>query len=1037
MSNHSKIKPLAVLCLLLVMVFGSGQIVNAQTANLVGHWKLDDGSGTTALDSSGSGSNGTLVNGPGWSVGKINGALSFDGVNDNVVINNIAPYDFDRTESFTISSWVNLTGTTGPRPIVGNQMGDGTYRGWMAYILNGSGLVRFELLNFGRGNGIQVTSTSPVNDGSWRHVVITYDGSSNANGVKLYIDGIPNTLTVSANTLSATTVSTDSLNIGHREKDSLYFKGLIDDTRIYSRALSVSEISDLYNLANSPTPTPTPAPSPTPSPTPTSSPFPSPSPTPTPTPSTSPTLPVPNGLVSYWGMDETSGTQVSDSKAVNNGTANCAAITQGKINNGRSFNGSSHYINIPNNTSLNFPTSSFTISAWFKTSATGNGRRIISKWANFSNINYEIFISQNGSLAAGVYDGSYTPYIADDTQVYTDGTWHHAVMVVNNTNIQLYIDGVLKKTATHDNSFPTNNLSVNIGACAQSGACGGYFSGVMDEVGVWNRALTDQEVLSVYNYNGNPTPNPDPTPPSSVITSPQNNAAASGTIAVDVTATDNVAVNRVELLVDGVVKLKDATNPYQLILSTALFSQGPHTLVARAFDTSGNSSDSQLITVNVDNTASATKPNIVFILLDDNRFDQTMQFMPLTNSLLGSQSVKFNNAFVAVPLCCPSRASILSGQYSHNHGVLENSLPQGGVQAFNDSSTIATWLKQAGYKTGMFGKYLNNYYQVAPYIPPGWDDWRGGDAVAEENLDFNYSLNENGVIVNYGNQPQDYATDVLATKIVNFIENTPQGQPLFTYFAPHAFLPATQDVGTFSSYPNWRPISYDEADVSDKPIWVRNLSPIPPNPTVCNYSFCIGSDDFHRMTLETLQAVDRAVASIVDALSRTGRLNNTVIIVTSDNGLSWGEHRWLNAKWCVYEECVKVPLWIRVPGVAGRTDNKLSVNVDFAPTFAEWAGVVPPTNVDGYSMATLLKNPSAPWPTERLLEYLGVSGPFGVPERRFRAVHTSQYVYSEYDNGDREFYDLIADPLQLQNSFTNPIYLSTITTLQNALSALR
>jgi arylsulfatase A-like enzyme len=153
--------------------------------------------------------------------------------------------------------------------------------------------------------------------------------------------------------------------------------------------------------------------------------------------------------------------------------------------------------------------------------------------------------------------------------------------------------------------------------------------------------------------------------------------------------------------------------------------------------------------------------------------------------------------------------------------------------------------------------------------------------------------------------------------------------------------------------------------------------------------------------------------------------------------MSWGEHRWLDKKWGLYDESVKVPLWIKVPGVPGRTEAQPVVNVDFAASFAEWAGVLPQSKVDGYSLVSLLNNPAAPWPEERLLEYLGISGAFGVPERRFRAVHTGDYVYAEYDNGDREFYDLQADPYQLNNSVSDPNYSSVIDVLKKVLAAIK
>ncbi|MBI3231683.1 MAG: sulfatase-like hydrolase/transferase [Candidatus Doudnabacteria bacterium] len=363
---------------------------------------------------------------------------------------------------------------------------------------------------------------------------------------------------------------------------------------------------------------------------------------------------------------------------------------------------------------------------------------------------------------------------------------------------------------------------------------------------------------------------------------------------------------------------------------------------------------------------------------------------------------------------------------------MDNTMPMGGVKAFKDASSIATWLHSAGYRTGLFGKYLNEYELSNPYfVPPGWDDWRGGVNAPFQTLDYNYSLFENGVLVPYGSQPQDYGPDVLSAKIVKFIEATPTGQPLFAYFAPQNYTPANVDIGTFSSFPPIRLPSFNEADVSDKPVWVQKLAPL----TASQIS--IGDGDVRR-SLESLQSVDRGIASIIDALKRTGRYNNTVIVLTSDNGMSYGEHRWSSKKWCVYEECIRAPLWVRVPGVPGRMENNLTVNVDFAPTFSEWAGAIPQTKVDGLSMATLFKNASSTWPTERLVEYLGVaSGGSALLEKSFHAVRTPQSVYAEYDNGDKEFYDLVTDPYQMDNVVNNLNYTTTISNLKKVLDAIK
>ncbi len=723
-------------------------------------------------------------------------------------------------------------------------------------------------------------------------------------------------------------------------------------------------------------------------------------------------------LAAYWTLDDGSGFTATDSSGNgNDGTLiNGPIWATGHVNGALDFDGSDDYIDAGDHASLN-PTDAVTISAWVNTRNLTTTQMLVSKYDG-PNAQYFLRI-QSGRIRFNVQTNGLLSGPTSSTTISAN-TWYHVAGVYDGSQARVYVNGVLGAASSKTGAMVNSGVTVNIG---RQNAGRMYFDGSLDDIRIYSRSLSASEIVALFNNTTF-----DTTPPTAAITSPADNSTVNGTIAVDVSAVDNAAIDRVELYVDGLLFKKDASLPYQFVLSTALFSNGPHTLLAKAVDTSNNIANSPTITLNVDNQASAVKYNIIFILSDDQRWD-TMQYMPLTTALLGNESVKFNNAFVAVPLCCPSRATILSGLYSHNHGVLENL----DTDLFDDTSTIATWLRAAGYRTGLFGKYKNFYGEVSPpVVPPGWDDWHGQVEQVGGTPFYNYSVFENGVLVNYGSQPQDYSTDVFGAKVVQFIESTPPGQPLFAYFSPRppGDTPAPSDIGSFASFPPWRPPSYNEADVSDKPFWVRQLPLI-------TQTQASTADTFHQQQLESLQALDRVVADIIDALTRTGRLNNTVIIFTSDNGMTWGEHRWLNKKWAPYEESVKVPLWIRVPGIPGRSEDRVTVNVDFAPTFAEWAGVVPSTKVDGFSLATLLKDPSAPWPTERLLEYLGTRDIHGVAEKRFQAVRTLQYVYAEYDNGDREFYDLFADPYQLTNAINDPTYTSIITVLRKVLAVMK
>ena len=219
-----------------------------------------------------------------------------------------------------------------------------------------------------------------------------------------------------------------------------------------------------------------------------------------------------------------------------------------------------------------------------------------------------------------------------------------------------------------------------------------------------------------------------------------------------------------------------------------------------------------------------TQPNLILIVTDDQDLD-AMAYMPQLRSLLVNQGLTFSNAFVTRSLCCPSRASILRGQYAHNHQIQSNHLPDGGFEKFTelglDTSTIATWLQAAGYRTVLIGKYLNGIRGSSTYVPPGWDEWYG--AVTEAY--FNYKLNENGAIVAYGRDPEDYLTDVLSGKATDFIRRTTA--PFFIYLTPHAphepAIPAPRHVGAFAGWIAPRPPSFNEADVSDKPTWIRDI----------------------------------------------------------------------------------------------------------------------------------------------------------------------------------------------------------------------
>ena len=464
------------------------------------------------------------------------------------------------------------------------------------------------------------------------------------------------------------------------------------------------------------------------------------------------------------------------------------------------------------------------------------------------------------------------------------------------------------------------------------------------------------------------------------------------------------------------------------------------------------------------------RPNLLVILTDDQRWDTTdlthsrdgvTPVMPEVESELAASGVKFTNAVVTTALCCPSRSSILKGEYAHTTGVLSNSQPIGGAPNFDDSSSLATWLQGQGYRTGLYGKYLNGYRQLwgpvpaMPYVPPGWDEWHAFQGTKY----YDYVLIENGAgydhaAVSYpsgcptytacpgdaGNPcpgPQNYSTDIVFQKALDFLDTQPAGQPFFLYvapFAPHGpACPAEQDVGSFASIAHWRPPNWNEADVSDKPAWVQNLCPMTTNKIN-------GIDAFRRMQLESLQAVDRWVGAIMDELRQIGQDANTLVLFTGDNGFAWGAHCH-RPKRCPYEECMRVPLIVRYPLLApqARIDTRIGLNIDFAFTLAELAGVVPPVEEDGRSLVRLLDDTDPAWRTDHLYEqWLDPDDEDSdVVPPTLAQVRGTQWKYTEYVSGETELYDVVADPFELNNLTADPTHAALKAELAARLRQLR
>lgn len=446
-----------------------------------------------------------------------------------------------------------------------------------------------------------------------------------------------------------------------------------------------------------------------------------------------------------------------------------------------------------------------------------------------------------------------------------------------------------------------------------------------------------------------------------------------------------------------------------------------------------------------------TRPNIVVIMTDDQDDMGSMASMPKTLNLIGNEGLTFTNSFVDFPLCCPSRASFLTGQAAHNTGVLSNTLVEnGGYATFQptEGNSLPVWLQQAGYHTAHMGKYLNGF-DHSNSIPPGWTDWYGiADGQGSYSY-YSYSINRNGVLQSYGSSASDYKTDVQAQDAEAFIASQQaSGQPFFLWLnplAPHRSMdpadptsltvPAPRHVGIYNSLPLPSRPNFNEADVSDKPAVVQ-LFPLLDSAGIASVT------NNYRRRRESLLSVDDLVERVVNALDAAGELSNTYIVFTSDNGEFEGQHRRPGSKMLVYEESIRVPLLIRGPGVpAGQTRAQLVNDLDLVATIEELSGITPGRSPDGRSLVPLFQDASTPWRTSLLVQGMDKVNGNAHLYGRYQAVRTNRYVYAEHNGTDfgfeREFYDLVADPYQLVSKPSDPAYSSIVTDLEGRLGALR
>ncbi|MET0424731.1 MAG: sulfatase [Actinoplanes sp.] len=428
--------------------------------------------------------------------------------------------------------------------------------------------------------------------------------------------------------------------------------------------------------------------------------------------------------------------------------------------------------------------------------------------------------------------------------------------------------------------------------------------------------------------------------------------------------------------------------------------------------------------------ASATPPppapaeprNVVFVLTDD----LSMNLLPYLPNVqaLAAQGTSFTDFTVTDSLCCPSRASILTGKFPHNTGVFTNEGADGGFTTFerrgNEKSTFATDLKSAGYRTAFLGKYLNRYFPDDKHVPPGWTDWVGAGGAYQQ---YEYVLLENGRITRHGSRPQDYLGDVLSAKASAFITASAAAKKPFlvevSTFAPHApFTPAPADLKSFPGLRAPRGKAFGTLP-TDPPSWLAKHPPMSP-------AELKALDVAFRKRVQAGQGVDRMVASLRATLDRTGVADDTVVVFTSDNGFHLGEYRLNPGKQTALDTDVRVPLIVAGPGVrAGAVVTVPAENIDLRPTFDELAGLTPPPDVDGRSLVPLLTGPApAGWRDLALIEHHGPLDNPADPDNpqprsgnppSYQAIRSTRFTYVEYANGDREYYDLTNDPDQLHN----------------------
>ena len=415
-------------------------------------------------------------------------------------------------------------------------------------------------------------------------------------------------------------------------------------------------------------------------------------------------------------------------------------------------------------------------------------------------------------------------------------------------------------------------------------------------------------------------------------------------------------------------------------------------------------------------------PNILFILSDNQRWDfmgcAGHPFVRTPNmDRLASEGVLFSNAFVTTSLCSPSRASFLTGQYAHTHGVKNNTTP------WNDGNiTFLERLKANGYDTAFIGKW---------HMPGSLPDLRGVDLFVTFTIEKGQGRYfDCPLIVNGTERPsrKPYLTEELTDTALDFITNSRE-RPFCLYLSHkavhHPWIPPSDLTGLYANERPRFPREFDPLVLLTRGHLFEGYSIGPPEELYRNYA-------------RVVTALDSQIGRVLDKLDELGLSENTIVIFASDNGFFWGEHQLAGTGRWAYEESIRIPLIVRAPGRIqdpGRKASQMILNVDVAPTILEMVGLTPPESMEGKSFATILQSTNAPGREAWLYEYFS-DFPYRVPT--LHAVRTETHVYIEYEGRRKpELFDIASDPRQMKNLSETPEGESLASMLKKLLEDLR